>query len=134
VVANRHRLMAKAIFFEPTVVVDVNHNMKVMTEESFGPIIGIQRLPKGSNDESILKLMNDSPFGLTGGIFTENKERAVKYMMGLHVGTAHHNACCLNSPKMCWGGRKGSGFNSILSNRCYRENFTVPKSFYFKIQ
>jgi acyl-CoA reductase-like NAD-dependent aldehyde dehydrogenase len=100
------------IFFEPTVLVNVNHKMKLMNEESFGPIIGIQTV---ANDEEALQLMQDTLYGLTASVFSRDTVRAYKILEQIEVGTAYVNCCDRVSPYLPWSGRKQSGLGSTLS-------------------
>jgi len=99
-------------FFEPTVLTNVNHQMKVMTEETFGPIIGIQKV---SNDAEALVQMNDTDYGLTASVFTSEKSRAEKLMSELDAGTCYLNCCDRVSGYTPWSGRKNSGLGATLS-------------------
>ena len=115
-------------FFDPTILTHVNHKMKVMQEESFGPIIGIQIV---SDDEEALALMNDSVFGLTSSVHSNNQERAVKIMQRLNCGTVYWNCCDRVSPYLPWTGRKGSGLGSTLSHLGIKA-FLQPKAWHLK--
>lgn len=115
-------------FFEPTVLVDVNHNMEVMKEESFGPIIGIQQV---ANDEEALKLMQDTPYGLTAAIFSQDQARAHKLFSQLNTGTVYWNCCDRVSPNLPWSGRGNSGLGATLSYMGIRA-FVQPKAFHLR--
>ena len=80
----------KARFFEPTLIADVTHDMSVMVEESFGPVVAIMPV---SSDEEAIKLMNDSPYGLTAAVFTKNVERFEKIAPEMQCGTVYMNRC-----------------------------------------
>eukprot|EP01119_Soliformovum_irregulare_P018545 TRINITY_DN5712_c0_g1_i1.p1 TRINITY_DN5712_c0_g1~~TRINITY_DN5712_c0_g1_i1.p1 ORF type:complete len:497 (+),score=170.42 TRINITY_DN5712_c0_g1_i1:109-1491(+) len=112
--------------FEPTVLTNVNHDMLVMKEESFGPIIGIMKV---DSDENALKLMNDTDYGLTAGVYTKNRERALGLMGKINSGTVYWNACDRVSPFLPWNGRKGSGIGSTLGIEGI-VGFTRPKSYH----
>ena len=103
---------ARAGTIEPTVLTGVNHTMKVMREESFGPVIGIQKV---SGDEQALELMNDSDYGLTAGIYCADRTRAKKLLAGVHAGSAYWNCCDRVSPRLPWAGRGHSGIGATLS-------------------
>ena len=103
----------KGHYFSPTVVVDVTHEMALMKEESFGPVIGIQRV---ANDEEALALMNDTTYGLTAGVYTPNKERATAILEKVDAGTAYWNCCDRVRPGLPWSGRKHSGLGVTLSH------------------
>ncbi len=115
-------------YFEPTVLVDVDHSMKVMTEESFGPIIGIQSV---KNDAEALELMRDTPYGLTASVYTANPERARAILSELPVGSAYQNCCDRVSPRLPWSGRGHSGLGTTLS-RDGIVAFTVPKAWHLR--
>jgi len=101
----------KSHYFEPTVLVNVNHTMDVMIDESFGPIIGIQQV---NGDEEAVRLMNDCKYGLTAGVYTKSKDRAEGFLTKINAGTVYWNACDRVSPYLPWNGRKGSGIGSTL--------------------
>lgn len=107
-----NRMKKKGAFFEPTVLTQVNHTMKVMKDESFGPIIGIQKV---SNDQEALELMQDTEYGLTAGIYGQNEERARNILKQIEVGTGYFNCCDRVSPYLPWSGRRHSGLGSTLS-------------------
>ena len=111
-------------YFTPTVLVNVSHEMDIMREESFGPVIGIMKV---SNDEEAIRLMNDSPYGLTSSVYSNNRERAEKIQSRLNTGTIYWNCCDRVSPSLPWSGRKHSGFGSTLSHAGLRV-FTRPKA------
>jgi acyl-CoA reductase-like NAD-dependent aldehyde dehydrogenase len=106
------RLKQKGFFFEPTVLTQANHSMKVMKDESFGPIIGIQKV---INDQEALALMQDTEYGLTAGIYGKNETRARDILSQLEVGTGYFNCCDRVSPYLPWSGRGHSGMGSTLS-------------------
>jgi acyl-CoA reductase-like NAD-dependent aldehyde dehydrogenase len=106
------RLSGVGSFFEPTVLVDVNHQMKIMTEETFGPMIGVMKV---KNDEEAIKLMNDCEYGLTASVYSKNIERAKKIAGQVDSGTSYINCCDRVSPYLPWSGRKHSGLGSTLS-------------------
>lgn len=106
------RMQKKGAFFEPTVLSDVNHTMKVMKEESFGPIIGIQKV---TNDQEALQLMQDTDYGLTAGIYGRDEKRAREILQQIEVGTGYFNCCDRVSPYLPWSGRGHSGLGSTLS-------------------
>ena len=99
-------------FFEPTVFVGVDHRMKLMSEESFGPIIGIQKV---ASDDEAVALMNDSPYGLTGAVYTPDRNRAERILSQINAGSAYWNCCDRVAPKLPWTGRGHSGMGSTLS-------------------
>lgn len=99
-------------FFAPSVVLNTNHQMKLMTEESFGPIIGIQKV---AHDDEAIHQMNDTPFGLTASVHSTSKERAAHILSQINAGTVYWNTCDRVSPYVPWSGRKHSGVGSTLS-------------------
>lgn len=115
-------------FFEPTILVDVNHDMRVMREESFGPIIGIQKV---SDDDEATFLMNDTSYGLTACVFSRSQQRAGKILSGLKVGTAYWNCCDRVSPYLPWTGRNNSGMGVTLSIEGIRA-FMAPKAWHMR--
>lgn len=118
----------KGYYFEPTVFVNVNHQMELMREESFGPIIGIQKV---SSDEEALRLMNDTEYGLTAGVYTQNKDRAAKLMAELNSGSVYWNCCDRVSPRLPWSGRGHSGIGSTLSTYGIQA-FVQPKAWHLR--
>lgn len=117
-------------YLAPQVLVDVDHSMDVMYDESFGPVVGIMKV---QNDEEALKLMNDSPFGLTASIWTENEDEAIKIGDKVNTGTWYMNRCDYLDPYLAWVGVKDSGRGCSLSKVGY-EHLTRPKSYHLKIQ
>jgi len=121
-------IRGKGAFYEPTVIVDVNHEMSVMKEESFGPIIGIQKV---SGDEEALELMNDTYYGLTSGVYSKNLKRAEDIMLKLNSGTVYWNCCDRVSPPLPWSGRGHSGIGSTLSTIGI-DTFLKPKAWHLR--
>jgi acyl-CoA reductase-like NAD-dependent aldehyde dehydrogenase len=115
-------------FFEPTVLVDVSADMSVMVDESFGPIIGIQKV---SSDEEAVKLMNDSEFGLTASVFTQDESQARDLMRKISAGNVYMNCCDRVSPNLPWAGRRFSGLGASLSKHGIYA-FTQTKGFHFR--
>ncbi|MGB3311900.1 MAG: aldehyde dehydrogenase family protein [Nodosilinea sp.] len=99
-------------YFAPTVLTEVNHTMTVMQEETFGPVIGIQRV---SSDEEAVALMQDTPYGLTAAVYGTNRQRAVEILRQLKTGSAYWNCCDRVSPRLPWSGRGHSGLGATLS-------------------
>lgn len=123
-----HQLPGPGTWFEPTVLVDVGSQMSVMREESFGPIIGIQRV---AGDSEAVSLMDDTDFGLTAGVFTPSRERAETLLRAVDVGSAYWNCCDRVSPALPWSGRRHSGVGSTLSRSGIRA-FTRPKAWHLR--
>jgi acyl-CoA reductase-like NAD-dependent aldehyde dehydrogenase len=115
-------------FITPTVLTGVNHQMRLMKEESFGPIIGIQRV---RNDAEALQLMGDTEYGLTAAVFSRDKDRARALLENLSVGTAYWNCCDRVSPAVPWSGRKHSGLGATLGYQGIRA-FVQPKSYHLR--
>lgn len=115
----------RGFYFEPTVLTNVSHDMSVMREESFGPVIGIMKV---KNDEEAIKLMADTEYGLTAAVYSADKGRAEKILSKVDAGTGYWNCCDRVSAAVPWSGRKHSGFGSTLSHIGLRA-FTRPKSY-----
>ncbi len=115
-------------YLAPQVFINVDHSMRIMTEESFGPIVGIQSV---ENDEEALQLMNDSEFGLTASIWTNDQEKALEIAENLETGTCFMNRCDYLDPALAWVGVKNSGRGCTLSSMGY-EQLTRPKSFHLR--
>jgi acyl-CoA reductase-like NAD-dependent aldehyde dehydrogenase len=115
-------------FFEPTVLVDVNNQMSVMQEESFGPIIGIMKV---KNDEEAIELMKDTEYGLTASVYSVDQMRAENILKKINVGTGYWNCCDRVSAALPWSGRKHSGFGVTLSHSGLRA-FTKPKGYHLR--
>lgn len=122
------RINRKGYYLEPTVLTDVDHEMLVMQEESFGPVIGIQKV---KDDQEALALMQDTPYGLTAAIFSSNYDRAKTLMEEMDTGTVYWNCCDRVSPNVPWSGRKNSGLGATLSVSGIRA-FTQPKSYHIR--
>ena len=116
-------------YLAPQVLVDVNHGMQVMTEESFGPVVGIMPV---DSDEEALRLMNDSRYGLTASIWTSDPDAALRIGNDLETGTCFMNRCDYLDPALAWTGVKDSGRGCTLS-RLGLETLTRPKSFHLRI-
>ena len=118
----------KGYFMEPAVLVDVDHGMRVMMEESFGPVVGIQRV---KDDEEAVGLMADTEYGLTAAVYSRSYERAEKVMQQLNTGTVYWNCCDRVSASVPWSGRKHSGLGSTLSYQGIRA-FVQPKAYHIR--
>jgi acyl-CoA reductase-like NAD-dependent aldehyde dehydrogenase len=119
----------RGYFFEPTVVTNVNHGMSLMKDESFGPIIGIQKV---TDDDEAVALMKDTDYGLTSSVFTEDEEQAHKIMSAMDSGTVYWNCCDRVSPNLPWSGRKNSGIGATLSHLGIRA-FVQPKAYHLNM-
>ena len=115
-------------YVAPQILVDVNHSMQIMCDECFGPVVGI--MPVDTDDEA-LRLMNDSPFGLTAALFTQDEAAALHLGDRLHTGTVFMNRCDYLDPALAWTGVKNTGRGATLSSLGY-EHLTRPKSFHLK--
>lgn len=124
------RVEGKGYYFEPTVLTNVTNDMKIMREESFGPVIGIMKV---RNDEEAVDLMNDTEYGLTASVYSTGRERAEKILSMLDTGTAYWNCCDRVSAALPWSGRKHSGFGSTLSHAGIRA-FVRPKAYHLRIK
>jgi acyl-CoA reductase-like NAD-dependent aldehyde dehydrogenase len=115
-------------YMAPQVLTGVNHQMSVMTEESFGPVVGIMKV---SDDEEAIQLMNDSPYGLTAAIWTDDAEAAQKIGNEIQTGTVFMNRCDYLDPALTWTGVKDTGRGATLSVIGY-EALTRPKSYHLR--
>ena len=115
-------------WYEPTVFANVNPSMELMREESFGPIIGIQKV---SGDAEAVKLMNDTRYGLTAGVYTPDQERAQRLLAQVNAGSVYWNCCDRVSPRLPWSGHGDSGVGLTLSTYGI-QTFTRPKAWHLK--
>lgn len=115
-------------YLAPQVLVDVNHQMSVMHDESFGPVVGI--MPVASDEEAIA-LMNDSEFGLSASIWTRDLAAAERLGNEIATGTVFMNRCDYLDPALAWTGVKNSGRGVTLSPLGY-EHLTRAKSFHLR--
>jgi len=115
-------------WFQPTVLSDVTSEMAVMRDESFGPIIGIQIV---ASDDEAVRLMNDTEYGLTAGVYTKSRERAERVLRQVNAGSAYWNCCDRVAPALPWTGRKHSGIGSTLSLHGVRA-FVQPKAWHLR--
>ena len=117
-----------AAYLTPQILTNVNHTMRVMRDESFGPVVGIMKV---ANDEDAIELMNDSEFGLTASLWTRNTDRAIAVGDQIETGTVFMNQADYLDPALCWTGCKNTGRGGGLSVIGYH-NLTTPKSFHLK--
>lgn len=117
-------------YMAPQLLTNVNHTMRLMTEESFGPVVGIQKV---SSDAEAVALMNDSEFGLTASIFSRDIDTAIALGDAVQCGTFFVNRCDYLDPALAWTGIKNSGRGCTLSKLGY-ESLTRPKSFHIKTE
>ena len=129
VLTGGRRMARKGFYFEPTVVVNASHQMSLMRDESFGPVIGIMKV---KNDGEAVQLMQDTEYGLTASVYSNNQARAENILHQLNAGTGYWNCCDRVSAAVPWSGRKHSGFGSTLSHIGLRA-FTKPKAYHLRI-
>jgi acyl-CoA reductase-like NAD-dependent aldehyde dehydrogenase len=115
-------------YLAPQILVDVDHSMRVMREESFGPVVGIMKV---SGDDEAVRLMNDSPYGLTCAIYTRDAVAAEAIADRLETGTVFMNRCDYLDPALCWTGCKDTGRGAALSHLGYLA-VTRPKSYHLR--
>ncbi|NBW80288.1 aldehyde dehydrogenase family protein [bacterium] len=102
----------KGNFYPPTLLLNANHDMDVMREETFGPIVGVMKV---KDDAQAVELMNDSEYGLTSSVYSRNLERGKKILSQVNTGTGYLNCCDRVSAWLPWSGRGHSGIGSTLS-------------------
>jgi acyl-CoA reductase-like NAD-dependent aldehyde dehydrogenase len=117
-------------YLAPQVLVNVDHRMQIMTDETFGPAVGIMRV---DSDEEAIRLMNDSRYGLTASVWTADPDAALRIGDQVETGTCYMNRCDYLDPALAWTGVKDSGRGCTLS-RLGLETFTRPKSFHLKLK
>ena len=115
-------------YLTPQILTNVDHSMRVMREESFGPVVGIMPV---KSDAEALELMNDSEFGLTASLWTQDVERAEALGAEIETGTVFMNRADYLDPALCWTGCKSTGKGGSLSEIGYH-NLTRPKSYHLK--
>ena len=115
-------------YLAPQVLVDVDHSMRVMSEESFGPVVGIMKV---ASDDEAVACMNDSDFGLTASVWTADTAAALAIGGRVDTGTWFMNRCDYLDPALAWTGVKDSGHGCTLSDVGY-EQLTRPKSYHLR--
>ncbi len=115
-------------YLSPQLLTGVSHEMRVMREESFGPVVGVMPV---KDDEEAIRLMNDSPYGLTCSIWTQDTDRAAQIGARIETGTVFMNRADYLDPALCWTGCKNTGRGGALSMIGYH-NLTRPKSYHLK--
>jgi acyl-CoA reductase-like NAD-dependent aldehyde dehydrogenase len=115
-------------YLAPQILVEVDHTMRVMREESFGPVVGVMKV---ASDEEAIALMNDSDFGLTASIWTRDADAAAAIGRRIETGTIYMNRCDYLDPALCWTGCKDTGRGASLSILGYN-SVTRPKSYHLK--
>ncbi|AMO23148.1 aldehyde dehydrogenase family protein [Ramlibacter solisilvae] len=123
-----HRLPGPGNWYAPTVFSRGDHTMALMREESFGPIIGIQKV---AGDEEAVRLMNDTRYGLTAGVYTPHAARAERLLAQVRAGSVYWNCCDRVSPRLPWSGCGDSGLGLTLSSYGI-ETFTRPRAWHLR--
>jgi acyl-CoA reductase-like NAD-dependent aldehyde dehydrogenase len=121
-----HRLPNQA--YAPTVFTEVDHSMTLMREESFGPVIGIQKV---ASDDEAVSLMNDTPYGLTAGVYSKDGDSARALLARVNAGSVYWNCCDRVSPRLPWSGVGDSGIGLTLSTHGIL-TFTRPKAWHLR--
>ncbi|MDP4796330.1 MAG: aldehyde dehydrogenase family protein [Rhodospirillales bacterium] len=116
-------------FLMPQILIGVSHDMRVMRDESFGPVVGIMKV---KDDEEAISLMNDSDFGLTASLWTRDLARAAAIGRRIETGTVFMNRADYLDPGLCWTGCKDTGRGAALSSLGYL-SLTRPKSYHLKM-
>lgn len=122
------RANGKGYYFQPTILTNVNHAMRVMRDESFGPVIGIMKV---SGDDEAVSLMKDTEYGLTASVYSSDRRRAEAILRRVDTGTGYWNCCDRVSAAVPWSGRRHSGIGSTLSHAGIRA-FTKPKALHLR--
>ncbi len=115
-------------YLSPHVLVDVDHSMELMIQESFGPVVGIMKV---ANDEEAIALINDSQYGLTASLWSADMDKATELARQIETGTVFMNRCDYLDPALAWTGVKNSGKGVTLSKIGY-EHVSRVKSFNFR--
>ena len=115
-------------YLTPQILTNVTHDMRVMRDESFGPVVGIMPV---KNDDEAIALMNDSSFGLTASLWTRDVDRAERVGDQIETGTVFLNRADYLDPGLCWTGCKNTGRGGGLSEIGYH-NLTRPKSYHLR--
>lgn len=119
---------AGTAYLAPQVLTNVDHSMSVMKDESFGPTVGIMKV---KDDAEAIRLMNDSPYGLTAAIWTSDVDAAERIGDAIETGTVFMNRCDYLDPGLTWTGVKDTGRGTALSRLGY-DAVTQPKSFHLR--
>jgi acyl-CoA reductase-like NAD-dependent aldehyde dehydrogenase len=120
----------RTAYLAPQIIVDCNHSMSIMSEETFGPVAGVMAV---KSDAEAVWLMNDCRYGLTASIWTLDREAARVIGDQLDTGTVFMNRCDYLDPELAWTGVKDSGRGATLSRLGF-EHLTRPKSYHFKLR
>jgi acyl-CoA reductase-like NAD-dependent aldehyde dehydrogenase len=116
-------------YMAPQILVNVSHQMRLMTEETFGPVVGIMKV---TSDAEAIALMNDSPYGLTAALFTRDVAAAEAMGAKIETGTVFLNRCDFLDPALPWVGVKDTGRGHTLSVWGF-EHLTRPQSFHLRL-
>jgi acyl-CoA reductase-like NAD-dependent aldehyde dehydrogenase len=116
-------------YLMPQILTNVTHDMRVMRDESFGPVVGIMKV---SDDDEAIRMMNDSDFGLTASLWTADTARAAAIGRQIETGTVFMNRADYLDPGLCWTGCKDTGRGAALSSLGY-QSLTRPKSYHLKM-
>jgi len=115
-------------YLMPQLLTNVTHQMRLMRDESFGPVVGVMSV---KDDNEAVALMNDSVYGLTASLWTQDAERAARIGREIETGTVFMNRADYLDPALCWTGCKQTGRGGALSEIGYH-NLTRPKSYHFR--
>lgn len=115
-------------YVSPSVLINVNHSMKFMMDETFGPSVGIMKV---SDENEAIQLMNDSPYGLTACVWTSDKEFALSFGKKINTGTFFMNRCDYLDPGLAWTGVKDTGIGVTLSVLGF-DHVTRAKSYHYR--
>ena len=126
--SNFHLSTIGSNYMVPQILINVNHDMEIMTEETFGPVMPIMKV---ENDEEAIKLMNDSKYGLTASVWTRDLEKGERICNQIETGTVFVNRCDYLDPELAWTGVKETGMGCSLSYLAYY-HLTRPKSYYMR--
>jgi acyl-CoA reductase-like NAD-dependent aldehyde dehydrogenase len=122
------RIAGPGNWFEASVLIGVGHSMELMRDESFGPVIGIQKV---AGDDEAVRLMNDTEYGLTAGVYTPDEARAKSILAQVRAGSSYWNCCDRVSPRLPWSGVGHSGIGLTLSTYGI-QTFTRPKAWHLR--
>jgi len=122
------RIARPGNWFEATVLSGVDHTMELMREESFGPVIGVQKV---ADDAEAVRLMNDTEYGLTAGVYTTDEARARGILAQIRSGSVYWNCCDRVSPRLPWSGIGHSGVGLTLSSYGIQA-MTRPKAWHLR--
>lgn len=128
IASGNNPIPGKGFFLAPTILTGVDHSMSIMKAESFGPVVGIQKV---SDDQEAAQLMQDTEYGLTAAVYSTDYGRAEKIMAQMDTGTVYWNCCDRVSAALPWSGRKHSGLGATLSYAGIRA-FVQPKAWHLR--